>query len=77
VRQIGETFILRRKLASGASCALNLTNPNGVTILSCQTRSAHPAPAAARSERWFRFAASARRSYRRLGCGVLTRIEWI
>jgi uncharacterized protein len=40
VRQVSETFILRRRLASGASCALNLTNPGGVTLLSGQEAAA-------------------------------------
>jgi uncharacterized protein len=40
VTQVSETFILHRKLASGASCALNLTNPRGVTLLSCQEATA-------------------------------------
>jgi uncharacterized protein len=40
VRQASETFILRRKLASGTSCALNLTNPRGVTLLSCEEATA-------------------------------------
>src|ERR1700761_6643372 len=34
------SFILHRKLASGASCALNLTNPSGVALLSCQEATA-------------------------------------
>lgn len=40
MRRGSETFVLHRKLASGASCALNLTNPEGVTLLSCQEAAA-------------------------------------
>jgi len=34
--QIRETFILHRRLPSGASCALNLTNPRGVSVLNAE-----------------------------------------